>query len=140
MIQNAEFAFDIKDTVYLRTQRHDVDRIPARFIVIEQIGRWCEGGFQAFYCIGASDGTHKELSQVALTAECPPYEPVSDAALADHLHVLRVNRNAAGELDRANMVANEVMLAERREARVAERVAERAADAAAERAAKIAKG
>ena len=113
--QTAEFRFQLGELVYLRTHVYDVNHTPRECVVVEQIGRWCMGGFQAFYSIGV-DGSRREVAEIELTGELRPYQPACGEVKDERLWAMLAEM---AEFDGERYAALEVARAERRAERAA---------------------
>lgn len=82
---SVEFAFEIGEFVYLKTADHFDGARPRKFIITEQIAERCPGGIQLHYRLG---GLECNVLEICLTRDEPPYVPMTDEAVQDHLRAL----------------------------------------------------
>ena len=84
-----EFEFAKGEILYRRDSNHGEGMVPRPFMVQERHVVDCHGGVQKLYKLVGEGGQFPEFS---LSREMPPFQPASDALLADRARVAEARR------------------------------------------------
>ena len=80
-----QFEFEIGEIVYFKTARNNQHCKPAKFQVVGRLVEECPGGIQLHYMVADGAPAVRTLEQT-LTRVPPPYEPMTNAQIADQLN------------------------------------------------------